>query len=87
MSGKNLVEEDYRISPYEGAVECLVLGLRTSEGVAEKHLIERTGFSVSDFSDSIEHLKSEGFITQQEGRIVPTEKGFLYHNTLSSLIE
>jgi len=84
---ENLVEEDYVIVGRERAAECLFLGLRTSDGVSETHLKETTGFSFADFSAPLEKLKNEGLIVFHEHRIAPTEKGFLYNDTIGTTIE
>jgi len=69
------------------AEECLILSLRLKEGISEETLLEKTGFSFDDFRESMNRLEEDGLIRVLDGRVVPTEKGFLFNDIIGATVE
>lgn len=82
-----LTEEEDRIDVRRRAEECFILALRLKEGLSEAVLLRRTGFSFKDFELSINHLREEGLLTLSDGCLRPTEKGFLFNDTIGTMVE
>jgi putative oxygen-independent coproporphyrinogen III oxidase len=74
VAGKELLSEESRI------LECLLLGLRTWQGV-EISLVKH----LPGWNPKLRHLEESGLLITREGRVVPTREGFLYADGLPLL--
>ena len=75
-----------RPSPPERGAECLVLGLRTAEGVPESRLLSVGGARFSDFEPALSRLIDDGLLERCGDRLLPTERGWLFHDTVGELL-
>ena len=71
------ISEEEPLSPFEGADEALVMGLRLSEGMDADAIAERFGFeTIVDWS-KVERLVASGHLRRDGPRIAPTLAGRL----------
>ena len=71
------ISEEEPLSPFEGADEALVMGLRLSEGIDADAIAERFGFeTIVDWS-KVERLVASGHLRRDGPRIAPTLAGRL----------
>ena len=69
------ISEEEPLSPFEGADEALVMGLRLSEGIDADAIAERFGFeTIVDWS-KVERLVASGHLRRDGPRIAPTLAG------------
>ena len=69
------ISEEEPLSPFEGADEALVMGLRLSEGMDADAIAERFGFeTIVDWS-KVERLVASGHLRRDGPRIAPTLAG------------
>jgi oxygen-independent coproporphyrinogen-3 oxidase len=71
------ISEEEPLSPFEGADEALVMGLRLSEGIDADAIADRFGFeTIVDWS-KVERLVASGHLRRDGPRIAPTLAGRL----------
>jgi len=75
-------EEDTPLAPEDRAAECLMMGLRLTEGVPLKRLEEEGGKSALPAPDRIERLVAEGYVSFADGTIACTTEGRLRLNSV-----
>jgi len=75
-------EEDVPLEPRDRAAECLMMGLRLTEGVALQRLEEEGGKSALPDPDRIARLVEEGYLTEKAGVIACTTEGRLRLNSV-----
>ena len=56
------------------AVDMLISGLRSTVGIHPRRLLAKSGHTIE--SKRIHHLVTQGLITMENGRIIPTHDGF-----------
>lgn len=75
-------EEDIPLDPADRAAECLMMGLRLTEGVALHRLEEEGGKSALPDPDRIARLVEEGYVTFDGQTIACTNEGRLRLNSV-----
>ncbi len=72
------------LSSQERFEECVLMGLRLTEGLSENRLKEETGYDFSQVFklESLGHLNKEGLIHQTGTHLIPTFEGRLRLNSL-----
>ncbi len=78
----NGTEEDVPLEAQDRAAECLMMGLRLTEGVPLKRLEEEGGKSALPAPDKIERLVEEGYVSFADGTIACTTEGRLRLNSV-----
>ena len=78
--GRMPVAGEEILSKEQRALESLMLGLRTMEGVELDRLGDR-----SQSEKALEALKGSGLVRIEEGRVMPTREGFLVADSLPLL--
>jgi putative oxygen-independent coproporphyrinogen III oxidase len=74
VAGKEILSEENRI------MECLLLGLRTRQGI-EIDMVRK----LPGLDSRVSQLQESGLVVIREGRIIPTREGFLYADGLPLL--
>jgi oxygen-independent coproporphyrinogen-3 oxidase len=71
------ISEEEPLSPFEGADEALVMGLRLSQGVDADAIADRFGFEAIVHWSKVDRLIASGHLTREGSRIAPTAAGRL----------
>ena len=79
--GRSSVEGSENLSAEQLTFETVFLGLRTTDGFSQDVLAHdhRMG-------EALSRLKSSGFVTVDNGRVIPTRKGFLVADSLAGTL-
>jgi oxygen-independent coproporphyrinogen-3 oxidase len=77
------VEEE--LTARQAACEDLLLGMRMSRGVAAVAIEAARGL-IPNINSTFERLAGEGLVREHEGRIVPTERGWLMGDRIAGAI-
>jgi len=83
LAAPRLPNEVVGLTPLERAAQCLILALRTENGITETELREKTGLGFDAFAEEIERLKAAGLLKQDEAALRLTERGFLFHDSVA----
>lgn len=75
-------EEDIPLGPQDRAAECLMMGLRLTEGVPLYRLEEEGGKAALPDPDRIERLVAEGYVTVDGENLICTTEGRLRLNSV-----
>lgn len=86
LRGENIEIERYRPSREECADEYIMLGMRLSEGISLEKYARMTGVDIMREHPEIELFIKNGFMTEDNGRLAFTTKGFLVSNEILSKI-
>ncbi len=78
--GRSPVEESEQLSPDQAYLEWLSLGFRTKEGLDAGRLLEHP-----KANKTLREIQDSGLVTWEDGRVVPTLKGFLVADSLPLL--
>jgi len=78
--GVKPVEQVEEVDAEMARLERVALGMRTAEGVAIADLLAGKGAE-----GSIERLLREGYVTESDGRLLPTRRGFLVADGMAKL--
>ncbi|MFO7598177.1 MAG: coproporphyrinogen III oxidase family protein, partial [Candidatus Desulfacyla sp.] len=70
--GRPPVEGRETLTGEQVRLESLALGFRTREGVALRHIA-----SVPQSEEFLSRIEAAGLVRVREGRIIPTDEGFL----------
>ena len=83
LAAPRLPDEVVELSRLERAAQCLILALRTENGITETELCEKTGLGFDAFAEEIERLKAAGLLKQEGAVLRLTERGFLFHDSVA----
>ncbi len=84
LAGENIVAEHSKIGHEESIAEFVMLSLRLAEGIDVKQYRERSGRELkSDFPQLDQYIET-GFMSEKNGHIAFTTKGFFVSNTILS---
>jgi len=66
----------------QALAERLILGLRTSDGIAAERLVERCALERGRLPDVLDAWRERGLLTERDGLARLTEAGFLLSDAL-----
>ncbi len=79
--------EGERLSARDQAYEMAIFGLRTARGIDLDAILARTGTDLaSEAGDALERLASSGLITREGAACQPTDRGFLFNDTIGAAL-
>ncbi len=81
-SGGSILAESERIPPRERDLEYLMLGLRTTQGIAQREFENRFRLSFAPIEEELKKFLSSGHAVQSGGRWHLTPEGFLVSNQI-----
>ena len=81
-SGGSILAESERIPPSERDLEYLMLGLRTTQGIAQREFENRFRLSFAPIEEELKKFLSSGHAVQSGGRWHLTPEGFLVSNQI-----
>jgi oxygen-independent coproporphyrinogen-3 oxidase len=84
LRGEDITEEREGLTERDRLEEYVMLSLRLAEGLSETTLRERFGLSLRGLSPRLPQYLSEGYMTERNGRLSFTDKGFFVSNTILS---
>jgi len=83
-SGQSLADYHEKIDAHSELFETLMLGFRLKEGINKKAFQNRFGFSLHErYGETIEKLKKQGLIIEDEQAYRPTPQGFDFQNRIA----
>ncbi len=81
-NGGSILAESERIPPRERDLEYLMLGLRTTQGIAQREFENRFRLSFAPIEEELKKFLSSGHAVQSGGRWHLTPEGFLVSNQI-----
>lgn len=84
--GLSIIDEYETIDPLEKAVEYIMLGMRTSQGISRDEYRERCRCNWKPVGKALKAFESKGWAEETDGRWHFTVPGFLLSNTLIGIL-